>query len=95
MEFLEEIGKQVPALAVLALIVRIFITAQGDHAREMRDLVKLSHDNFKSLNDECHTIQRDSMATSEKHTAALNDLKITLISLKATLRQVNGKATHG
>ena len=95
MEFLEEIGKQVPALAVLAFIVRIFIRAQGDHAREMRDLVKLSHENFKSLNDECHTIQRDGMMTTKEHTAALGDLKLTLVSLKATLRQVNGGARHG
>jgi hypothetical protein len=66
----KEIAKQVPALAVLAFVVFLFLERQKEQMAHI-DLVS----------SQCHEVQRDSIAANMALVNAINELRVAVEKL--------------
>lgn len=82
--------KQVPALAVLAAVVWLFIKERRDTITLLVEEQHVHGAHLEHIARECHTVQRESTAALRANTQAIADLRTGLDAMREVIRMSRG-----
>lgn len=78
MTYLRDIGKQVPSLAVLVVVVSIFLHFGAKIATQFSDTVVRNQEANALIATECHTVQKAAVAAISADTRSRDDMRLAV-----------------